>query len=619
MWRSMTRWSIVVLLTLVVFTGCSEERLLPTENVGGSGPVGLGTMTHIRGGLTRSPLEGIWISPTRQVFVVGAGVAFIAEGDAWRETPLPERNLAGIILRPWLYDVWGSADDDVYAVGRNGQVLHYDGTWSEMESPTSAHIHGVHGGGSDDVWIAAEDGLHRWDGSSWASLNGVIAAACVDGATDFRDVWVDTARERVIAVGPQGTIVTRTRFGWTCEHDLVEGDLLAVDGHGQRTVYAVGTDGAALHDAITGWQEVDVPGFDFYDVAVLQEGAYAVGRLGTVTSIRRFDGIQSTIDPDDASGGSHLAVAGFGTDLRVAVGESGLVSVRADTGWEAVFDGEGSEVYDVFGFPSGHAFAVGVSATEVPVWRFEGLNWYPLPPSRMGRSASGDPIVLSGIWGLNPDEMFVTTHDGTVYRFDGSRFDRESEVSGPPLHALWGFETGELFAVGDLGRIWYRNDELLWSVMSTPVSIATLRDVWGSSPDDVYAIAGSRILRYDGTEWSIDYGDGSLGFLEAVSGVDDVVFAVGGDVFTGGGVLARRVEEQWSVVARTPHLLSDVWAAAPDRVFVGGGRGTAMVFDGQTLHAIPHETAPDVNAIWGTSEADVHFVGAPGAFLRYQE
>jgi hypothetical protein len=42
--------------------------------------------------------------------------------------------------------VWGSSGSDVFAVGSNGTILHYDGSsWSSMTSGTSAWLFGVGG------------------------------------------------------------------------------------------------------------------------------------------------------------------------------------------------------------------------------------------------------------------------------------------------------------------------------------------------------------------------------------------------------------------------------------------------------------------------------------------
>ena len=42
----------------------------------------------------------------------------------------------------YLYGVWGSNGDDVFAVGRNGTILRYDGSsWAYMTSGTTEADH----------------------------------------------------------------------------------------------------------------------------------------------------------------------------------------------------------------------------------------------------------------------------------------------------------------------------------------------------------------------------------------------------------------------------------------------------------------------------------------------
>ncbi len=56
--------------------------------------------------------------------------------------------------------VWGTSADDIFAVGRNGTVLHYDGTsWTPMQSGTTEILRGVWGASSSDVF-AAGGGRH---------------------------------------------------------------------------------------------------------------------------------------------------------------------------------------------------------------------------------------------------------------------------------------------------------------------------------------------------------------------------------------------------------------------------------------------------------------------------
>lgn len=66
----------------------------------------------------------------------------------------------------WLQDVWGSSGNDVFAVGDNGTILHYDGTqWRQMNSGTSETLYDVWGVSGSDVFAVGTGGtiLHYAD------------------------------------------------------------------------------------------------------------------------------------------------------------------------------------------------------------------------------------------------------------------------------------------------------------------------------------------------------------------------------------------------------------------------------------------------------------------------
>ena len=63
---------------------------------------------------------------------------------------------------PSLSSVWGSSSDDVFAVGGNGTILHYDGnSWSQMESGTNRHLTDVWGFGANDVYAVGGSDLNE--------------------------------------------------------------------------------------------------------------------------------------------------------------------------------------------------------------------------------------------------------------------------------------------------------------------------------------------------------------------------------------------------------------------------------------------------------------------------
>ena len=114
----------------------------------------------------------------------------------WRwQNPRPDGNI--------LNSVWCSSPTDVFAVGENGLILHFDGNsdklWTPMISGTTAYLFDVWGSSSSDVFAVgvsydsttkqSKPVILHYNGTSWSeidtgmtvgSLNGVWGSASND-------------------------------------------------------------------------------------------------------------------------------------------------------------------------------------------------------------------------------------------------------------------------------------------------------------------------------------------------------------------------------------------------------------------------------------------------------
>lgn len=93
---------------------------------------------------------------------------------------------------PSLGAVWGSASSDVWAVGSEGVMIHYDGTrWAAAQSPTKAPLLGIHGIASDDIWAVGDDVILHWDGNEWSvKLENISEALLAVWVVASDDVWI---------------------------------------------------------------------------------------------------------------------------------------------------------------------------------------------------------------------------------------------------------------------------------------------------------------------------------------------------------------------------------------------------------------------------------------------
>jgi hypothetical protein len=68
--------------------------------------------------------------------------------------------------------LWGTSPDDVFAVGRDGTILHYDGLrWTVQPTDTTVDLLAVHGRAPNDVYAVGSDLtiLHH-DGVDWRTV-----------------------------------------------------------------------------------------------------------------------------------------------------------------------------------------------------------------------------------------------------------------------------------------------------------------------------------------------------------------------------------------------------------------------------------------------------------------
>ena len=178
-------------------------------------------------------LGAVWGSAAQDVWAVGYNMIVHWDGSRWSISPANVGPLSG---------VWGSSRADVWAVGQGGAIHHYDGTaWLPYDAGTNAVLNAVWGSGSDDVWAAGEqDGggsILHWDGGGWA------LSATVDAGVD--SVWGSSGL--VWAVGRAGHIWELEGGSWAPQDDQASGreDLTGIWGSGPTAVWAVSGNGPA--------------------------------------------------------------------------------------------------------------------------------------------------------------------------------------------------------------------------------------------------------------------------------------------------------------------------------------------------------------------------------------
>jgi hypothetical protein len=163
----------------------------------------------------------------------------------------------------------------------------------------------------------------------------------------------------------------------------------------------------------------------------------------------------------------------------------------------------------------------------------------------------GLPGALLSIWGTSATDVWAVGGDvgdgPTVLHYDGTSWDAPAIESGGALWWVHGFEGGPVYTGGEGGRI-LRHAGGAFEEMDTP-GTGIVFGIWGSGPDDLWAVggnfggaSGAFVWRSDGGPWRL-----AEGFPTDLAG---------------------------------DHAAWKVWGSGPDDVYVVGTRGLLLHYDG---------------------------------------
>lgn len=289
---SLAAWSVVVdspEAALLSVSGRGADDVWMVGAAGADGPVVLhwdGAAWERKPSGARADLWWVHVLPAGSAYVAGASATVLRE-----RAGAFERMLTPGLAKHIVFGVWGSSDDDVYAVGsaqgRNGFVWHYTGTsWADLPLPSglpqdeNSDIPGffkVWGSSVSDVWVVGDRGVVLRG-------NARDGFGIVPTGSEERLFTVHGAAGRVAMVGGSGN-------GWALEN--VVGGLVPITPPGSGllqgvhvteagSIWAVGVGGNVhvRHDPTQGWRDLmpDVPVQSLHSVWVDPEGGvWAVG------------------------------------------------------------------------------------------------------------------------------------------------------------------------------------------------------------------------------------------------------------------------------------------------------------------------------------------------------
>ncbi len=343
-----------------------------------------------------------------------------AQGN-WVTVPRPSG--AGV---PWLYNVAGSSQADIWIAGEGGTLWHWNASFlRSTEGGTLANLNAVWANGSDSVWAAGDGGtmLHRV-GDSWLPVDSTTTS-------DLLALWGEPAlagrREGLWAIGMDGAIRR-----WNGQHfssvELLTDPLPtlnAVWGTSAGDVYIAGTNGEAGNVGRIFHAQRGSMTIDEVTIPTIMGGlrgiwaddggdVWAVGRGGAV--LREHGGIWEVVPMPSNFGVDLSSVWGSGPDDVWICGENGatfdkptvLLHWRGQNLESVLMQAPGYRFTRLWGGGPGDLWALGIDGQRVgSIVHSDGTSFRAFP---------GTDGVGSAIAGHGTDVVFVVGVAGQILR-----------------------------------------------------------------------------------------------------------------------------------------------------------------------------------------------------------
>ena len=307
--------------------------------------------------------------------------------------PVPTNYPAGRAI----VSVWGSGANDVWVVGAEGGVSHWDGyEWTFASVGTTWALQAVWGTGPDDVWaVSAPSKIFRMTGLAdggapqWSPVTAVWEAQGFKGTlntiwgTSPDDVWVTgnfNIRRTGISVVESGwrTVSVDGGVGWAPTSSFSNHDIKSIWGSGPEDIWVVGA-------------------------------------TGSLTS-----------------------------RLSFAAHTNGVAADGGAPTWTAYDTGTISVLYAAWGSGPGDVWAVGDYGT---------ILHFTAGTNKWTSVDSPTTEDLHGVWGAGPDDIWAVGERGTLVHYDGVAWTASSAAFSddkkPDLHGVWGSGPSDVWAVGN--------------------------------------------------------------------------------------------------------------------------------------------------------------------------
>jgi hypothetical protein len=248
-------------------------------------------------------------------------------------------------------------------------------------------------------------------------------------------------------------------------------------------------------------------------------------------------------------------------------------------------------------------------------------------------------LSFNDVWGSGPSDVWAVggvlanpnptqppaVQVGTILHWDGKSWTRAATTDATQfLNTVWGSGPNDVWAMG--GQAILHWDGKAWSLAEKLKTLTDLLGLWGSGPNDVWAVsyevvAGVAIRHWDGKAWTVAFGDPTAtSAVEAEGAMYGVWGSAPNDVWAVGenGVMAHWNGLNWALTpSGTTSTLRSIWGSGAADVWAVGGRyqqGTIRRWDGKAWSDVTSPPKQQLLSVWGGDFAELWIGGVEGIF-----
>lgn len=528
-----------------------------------------------------------------------------------------------------LFGIWGSAPNDIWAVGEAGTVMRYNGTaWVTLPSQdvgSDADFAGIWGSSRNDIWIVGQKGaLSHWNGQ-------IFTHSTLDPPVALNAVW-GVGPDEVYVAGSGGNAF-RCNAQQQCKllpaapgTDLTGVALIAIWGRSGTEVYLAGSrlrsDSGGILNNLYGGVLLRWDGLSLSRVYTMEPPnsvrfSALTGRtsgprqlwIGTSDGgVLSGDGEHFQVETATDSGRIYaLTTTGPALDNEQAdvwaATARGQLLHRTALGWEQLSTTAYESLFALYG-DRVNLWAVGDSGSII--------NWNGAEAVSV---TSGKRALALGRWLDSSGELWLSWEDRIVSQTaQRSSLIVRDDTQTFFLLGLHGFGSS-LFAAS-VGGIVMRGPTG-WTGLPTTAEVSSVpfNALAGLSPDDLWAVGQQASLLHN-----------TAGFASSTSRQLQIASLIKNQIQA-----QNRQPESFDLAIRTSPadavqevekntFLNAVWVARADSMFAAGEAGAIVKWDGTAFseQLMPYkDRLPTYNAIWGSSPTDGWMAGTSGAVLRY--